>query len=393
MCDLEERRNGRVRYNATSRAAAHEKTVCEMNLSELDYDLPPERIAQRPLAERDASRMLLLDRNSGRWEDRHFRELPELLRGDELLVANNARVLPARLFGRRKGIHAHPLGAHNPARGEFLTRDVEVLLVRPLADQKWEALVRPGRKIPVGETIVFGDGELEACVEGRGEFGLRVLQFTCEGDFHAVVVKLGHIPLPPYIKRQDDDSDRDRYQTIYARQGTAVAAPTAGLHFSPEIVARIRARGLEIAEITLEVGLGTFEPVRTERIEDHRIHSEAYEISEPAARSIEQARRDHRPILAVGTTVVRALEDAAEKSDAADSSPILPGKYEATIFLYPGKPFRVVNQLLTNFHLPKSSLLAMVAAFAGREHILAAYRHAVEAEYRFYSYGDCMLIR
>ncbi|HTV58697.1 MAG TPA: tRNA preQ1(34) S-adenosylmethionine ribosyltransferase-isomerase QueA [Verrucomicrobiae bacterium] len=364
-----------------------------MNVGDFDYDLPSESIAQRPLASRDASRMLLLDRSSGRWEDRLFHDFPDLLRGDELIVRNNARVLPARLFGRRKGLRAHPLGAHNPARGEFLTRDVEVLLVRSLGGDRWEALVRPGRKIPVGETIVFGEGQLEARVESRGAFGLRVLQFAGPSDFHAAVANLGHIPLPPYIKRHDDPFDRDRYQTVYARQGNAVAAPTAGLHFSPEILQRIAARGLETAEITLEVGLGTFEPVRTQRLEDHPIHSEAYEISESAARAIERARLARRPILAIGTTVVRALEDAAEKSAALAGSPIVPGKYEAAIFLYPGKPFRVVNQLLTNFHLPKSTLLAMVAAFAGRDRILAAYRHAVAAGYRFYSYGDCMCIR
>jgi len=365
-----------------------------MNLSELDYHLPPERIAQRPLPNRDASRMLLLDRRSGLWQDCQFRELPELLRGDELIVRNNARVLPARLFGRRKGLHAQPVGAHNPARHEFLTGDVEVLLVRSLGDDTWEALVRPGRKIAVGETIIFGGGELEASVERRGEFGLRVLQFTCRGDFQSTVAKLGHIPLPPYIKREDETADRERYQTIYAQKGTAVAAPTAGLHFSEPILEGIRARGIETVEITLDVGLGTFEPVRTERLEDHAIHSETYEISELAAQAIERARREHRPILAIGTTVVRALEDAAEKSASAGASALIaPGKYEAAIFLYPGKAFRAVDQLLTNFHLPKSTLLAMVAAFAGREHILAAYRHAVEAGYRFYSYGDCMLIR
>jgi len=364
-----------------------------MNLSEFEYHLPTESIAQRPLEERDASRMLLLDRASGRWEDRAFREFPDVLRGDELIVRNNARVIPARLFGRRKGIHAQPLGANNPARAEFLTREVEVLLVRPFGENRWEALVRPGKKIPVGETITFGGGELEARVESRGEFGLRVLQFTSAGDFQAEVARLGHIPLPPYIKREDEAADRERYQTIYAREGTAVAAPTAGLHFSREILERIRARGVETAEITLEVGLGTFEPVRTEKLEEHAIHSEAYEISEAAAEALERARREKRPVLAIGTTVVRALEDAAEKSANAGAAEVRPGKFEASIFLYPGKPFRVVSQLLTNFHLPKSTLLAMVAAFAGREKVLGAYGHAVEAGYRFYSYGDCMLIR
>lgn len=363
-----------------------------MNVSELDYDLPPERIAQRPLPERDASRMLLLDRATGEWEDRQFREFPDLLRGDELIVVNNVRVLPARLFGRRAGIHAQPLGRHNPARGEFLQTAIEVLLVRQVSADTWECLVRPGRKVPTGERIVFGEGELEACVEGRGKYGLRVLRFTSKDGFHEALGRLGHIPLPPYIKRADEPLDRERYQTVFARQGNAIAAPTAGLHFTPAILKRLRERGIEIAEMTLEVGLGTFEPIRTERIEDHAIHREPYEIPEATAAGIERAKRENRPVLAIGTTVVRALEDAAEKN-LGRRALVATGKTEASILLYPGKPFRVVDQLLTNFHLPRSSLLALVAAFAGRENVLRAYRHAVDAGYRFYSYGDSMLIR
>jgi S-adenosylmethionine:tRNA ribosyltransferase-isomerase len=363
-----------------------------LNVSELDYNLPPERIAQYPLEERDASRMLLLDRATGAWEDRQFRNLPDLLHGDELIVVNNARVLPARLFGRRAGLRAEPTGRNNPGRREFLQAPIEVLLVRQVDSAVWEALVRPGRKIPTGERIIFGDGELEARVEGRGDYGLRILRFTSKNDIHSALDGLGHVPLPPYIKRPDEPADRERYQTVYARKGSAVAAPTAGLHFTPEILNRVRQRGIDVAEITLEVGLGTFEPIRTERIEEHRIHKESYEIPEATAVAIARARREKRPVLAVGTTVVRALEDAAEKV-SADGGKIVAGKAEADIYLYPGKQFRVVDQMLTNFHLPQSSLLAMAAAFAGREHVLAAYRHAVEAGYRFYSYGDCMLIR
>jgi S-adenosylmethionine:tRNA ribosyltransferase-isomerase len=360
-----------------------------MDVSEFDYELPAERIAQRPLAERDASRLLLLDRASGAWQDRQFRELPEILRGDELMVVNNARVVPARLFGHRAGLHAQPLGKHNPARHEFLHAQIEVLLVRQLSPDTWEALVRPGRKIPVGERIVFSDGELQAEVTGRGTFGLRVLRFSSKDGFHEALGRLGHIPLPPYIKRPDEPLDRDRYQTVFARRGIAVAAPTAGLHFTPEILDRIRARGVQIAELTLEVGLGTFEPVRTEHLEEHKIHAESYEIPECTAEAIAKARQENRPVLAVGTTVVRALEDSAEKTGGMPAA----GKFEATIFLFPGKIFRAVDQMLTNFHLPRSTLLAMVAAFAGRENILRAYRHAVESGYRFYSYGDAMLIR
>jgi S-adenosylmethionine:tRNA ribosyltransferase-isomerase len=360
-----------------------------MKVSDFDFELPQERIAQRPLAERDASRMLLLDRRTGHFEDRSFREFPEILRGDELPVVNNARVLPARLFGRREGIRAE---ARNPGDPRFLSAAIEVLLVKPLGPVLWETLVRPGRKIPVGERIVFGDGELEARVESRGDFGLRVLRFTAKGSFAETVERLGHIPLPPYIKREDDSADRERYQTVYARQGIAVASPTAGLHFTPQILDRLCRRGLEIAEITLEVGLGTFEPVRTGRLEEHKIHKEAYEISEGAADAIARAKEAGRPILAIGTTVVRALEDAAERTSATGSL-VASGRAEAEIFLLPGKPFRVVDQLLTNFHLPQSTLLAMVCAFAGSEAVLAAYRHAVADGYRFYSYGDCMLIR
>jgi S-adenosylmethionine:tRNA ribosyltransferase-isomerase len=365
--------------------------IKRMNRSELNFNLPPERIAQRPLDERDASRLLLLDRISGAWEDRQFREFPDLLRGDELIVINNARVLPARLFGVRGGIHAEPPAAHSPTRHEHLQAPIEVLLVRQLGSDTWETLVRPGRKIPVGERIVFGQGELEAQVEARGEYGLRVLRFRSKNGFHEALDRLGHIPLPPYIKRSDEPLDRERYQTVYAKHGSAVAAPTAGLHFTPEILQRIRAREIEIAEVTLDVGLGTFEPVRTERLEDHKIHAETYEIPQAAASAIERAQHEHRPVLAIGTTVIRTLEDAAEK--AQQGAVVQPGRAEATILLYPGKPIRVVNQLLTNFHLPQSSLLALVATLAGRESILRAYEHAVQSEYRFYSYGDCMLIR
>jgi S-adenosylmethionine:tRNA ribosyltransferase-isomerase len=363
-----------------------------MNLGDFDYELPAGSIAQRPLAERDASRMLLFGRATGAWEDRQFRELPKLLRGDELIVLNDARVLPARLFGHRAGLRAEPPGANNPARPEFLTSPIEVLLVRQLAQDTWEALVRPGRKIPVGERIVFGEGELEARVKARANYGLRVLRFESKNGFHETLNRLGHIPLPPYIKRADEPLDRERYQTVYARQGSAVAAPTAGLHFTPAILESVRERGVEIAEVTLDVGLGTFEPIRTESLEGHKIHVESYEIPEATAVAIARAKREQRPILGVGTTVVRALEDAAEKA-AGTNTLLRAGKFEANIFLFPGKPFRVIDQLLTNFHLPKSSLVALVAAFAGLEHTLAAYRHAVDAGYRFYSYGDCMLIR
>ncbi len=363
-----------------------------MELTEFDFDLPPELIAQRPPERRDASRMLVMNRKSGATEDRYFREFPELLRGDELVVLNNTRVLPARLFGQRGGLRSQKPGHSNPSRDEHLKSAIEVLLARQVGPDLWETLVRPGRKIPVGERIIFGAGELEARVEGRGAYGLRLLRFSSRTNFAESIARLGHIPLPPYIKRADEPLDRERYQTVYARQGSAVAAPTAGLHFTPEILEQLRKRGIEIAEITLDVGLGTFEPVRTERLEDHKIHAESYDIPEASAHALTRAKKDGRPILAVGTTVVRALEDSAEKS-ASRGEAVSPGPAEAEIFIYPGKTIRVVDQMLTNFHLPRSSLLALVAAFAGREGILQAYGHAVDQSYRFYSYGDCMLIR
>jgi S-adenosylmethionine:tRNA ribosyltransferase-isomerase len=363
-----------------------------MKPGELDFRLPEELIAQRPLEQRDASRMLVLDRASGKMDDRLFREFPDLLRGDELVVFNNARVIPARLFGKRIGIQASEPGAHPRAKHEHLQAPIEVLLLRQLRADTWETLVRPGRKIPIGERIVFGDGELEGQVEGRGDFGLRVIRFSSKSGFHEALDRLGHIPLPPYIRRGAEPLDRERYQTVYAKQGSAVAAPTAGLHFTAELLARLRERRIETSEITLDVGLGTFEPVRTEQLEDHKIHAESYEIPSPTVTAITRARARKRPILAIGTTVVRALEDAALKTKGSDAV-IASGRAEADVFLYPGKTLRVVNQLLTNFHLPQSSLLALVATMTGREELLRAYRHAVDSRYRFYSYGDCMLIR
>ena len=365
-----------------------------MRVDELDYELPAELIAQRPLERRDASRLLVLDRHSGAFQDAAFLHLPELLRGDELIVFNNARVIPARLFGKRAGVHSQ-----SPSRKtvrEHLTGNMEVFLTRKLSDNIWEALVRPGRKLQVGERVIFGEGELEAEIVSRGELGIRGVRFASLNDrsVEENLERLGHVPLPPYIDRPDEAADRQRYQTIFARQAGAVAAPTAGLHFSPEILEQLKRRGCEFCEITLDVGLGTFQPVHAEMLEDHKIHTEAYEITEAAAEKIRRAKRESRSILAVGTTVVRTLEDAAARATAGGKANLLSaGRAEAEIFLLPGHTFRLVDRLLTNFHLPKSTLLALVSAFAGREHVLAAYRHAVQQRYRFYSYGDCMLVR
>lgn len=369
-----------------------------MKLSDFDYVLPPGRIAEKPLAERDASRMMVLDRRALSWEDGVFRELPDRLRGDELIVVNNTRVIPARLFGHRAGVAAETPGRRG--RRGFLEAKIEVLLVRRLGPDRWEALVRPGRKVRTGERIFFGDG-LEGEVVGRGAYGLREIRLSAAGDLEQAIERVGHVPLPPYIHRADQPFDRERYQTIFARAGAAAAAPTAGLHFTPALLDRVRARGAELAELTLEVGLGTFQPIHTERVEEHRIHREPYVIPEETAAAIARARREGRPVLAVGTTVVRALEDAAMKFErepggqgASGKDEVLAaGRAEADIYIYPGHRFRVVDQMLTNFHLPRSSLLVMVSAFAGREFLLEAYRHAIEAGYRFYSYGDCMWIR
>jgi S-adenosylmethionine:tRNA ribosyltransferase-isomerase len=365
-----------------------------VRIADFDYDLPKGQIAQRPLEARERSRMLVLDRESASLNDADFRSLPDLLRGDELLVFNNARVIPARLFGKRAGVHSQ--SPSHASEREHLSGTVEVFLTRRTSGDTWESLVRPGRKLPVGERILFGSGELEAEILARGELGLRTVRFTSRSgeSIASQLERLGHIPLPPYIEREDELADRDRYQTVFAKNPGAVAAPTAGLHFSPGILTRIREKGIETCELTLDVGLGTFQPIHSENLEEHVMHSEAYEIPYPTAKTISEARQQKRPIVAIGTTVVRALEASAQQACQPGSSNLLvAGRSEASIFITPGHDFRVVDVLLTNFHLPRSTLLALVCAFAGREQVLAAYRHAVQAGYRFYSYGDCMLIR
>lgn len=363
-----------------------------MLVSEFNYHLPPELIAQEPLPDRAGSRLLHLERSSGAVRDRNFRDFQDLLRPDDLIVFNNTRVFPARLFGRRSGVRAQPVSVRNPAAREFLKGQVEVLLTRQISDQpnEWECLVRPGRKIGVGERLFFGEhGELQAEVVDRGTFGERRIRFQPIADFFVLVERLGHVPLPPYIDRADRSADRERYQTVYARTRGSVAAPTAGLHFTPEILERMRACGIETAEITLHVGLGTFQPVRVERVEDHRLHREWYTISGEAAAKINRAIAAGRRVVAVGTTTVRTLEYSASLSAEPRAQA---GSGEADIFIYPGYQFRVVGALLTNFHLPQSTLLMLVCAFAGKENVLRAYQHAVTQKYRFYSYGDCMFV-
>jgi S-adenosylmethionine:tRNA ribosyltransferase-isomerase len=320
-----------------------------------------------------------------------FREFPRLLRDGDLLVVNNTRVFPARLYGRRSGERAQTLSPANPAMRDFLRGQVEVLLTRQISvdPNEWECLVRPGRKIGIGERILLGDPvELEAEVTERGDFGERRIRFQPVPDFFGRVERLGHVPLPPYIDREDRATDRERYQTVYARERGSVAAPTAGLHFTAEILEHIRRRGIEVAEVTLHVGLGTFQPVRTEKVEEHNLHREHYEISEQTARLVNAAKKEARRVVAVGTTTVRTLEYAAR----ATGGTLEAGSGEADLFIYPGYEFRIVDALLTNFHLPESTLLMLVCALGGQDSVMAAYRHAVAARYRFYSYGDCMFV-
>jgi S-adenosylmethionine:tRNA ribosyltransferase-isomerase len=355
-----------------------------VDLAEFDYPLPEELIAQEALADRAGARMLVVYRQEGRWEDRAFRELPSFLREGDCLVLNDSRVFPARLFGRRAGVQSLPIGKNNPKRNEYLSGQVEVFLLRPVSDdgRDWEALVRPGRKMRVGERVAFGGG-LEAEIVARGEFGERTVRFQTSsygsGDLFEQFERIGHVPLPPYIKRSDDASDRERYQTVFARERGSVAAPTAGLHFTGEVLEACRTRGAAVAYVTLHVGLGTFQPLHEQQVAQARLHAERYRITEENAEKIRAAGR----VVAVGTTSVRTVETAWRDG-------VMSG--ETDIFIYPGVAFRRVGALLTNFHLPRTSLLLLVCAFAGKELAMEAYRHAVEFRYRFYSYGDCMLI-
>lgn len=345
-----------------------------MRILEFDYHLPEELIAQEPLARRDASRMLVLNRADGTFEDAEFTSLSNYLRPDDVLVLNNTKVFPARLIGERI-----------PTGGA-----VELLLLREVESHVWEVLARPGRRLRQGARIRFGGLKLTAEVISENEGSTRVVRFDQTVNLQDVIDEIGQTPLPPYIKRHAHslDKDRERYQTVYARERGAIAAPTAGLHFTSEVLSRLARAGLEIAEITLHVGYGTFEPVRVNNIGKHRVEPEQFSISGDAADLINQARRKGGRVIAIGTTSARALESAA-----TDDGAVRAGSGLANLTIIPGYKFLAVDVLLTNFHLPRSSLLLLVGAFAGRELVLRAYRHAVEQRYRFYSYGDCMLIR
>jgi S-adenosylmethionine:tRNA ribosyltransferase-isomerase len=344
-----------------------------MQVSAFDYDLPEELIAQEPLPQRDASRMLIVDRKKQSWSDSHFAEFPRQLTAQDVVVINNTQVFPARLIG-----HREPTGGR-----------VEILLVRELESCVWEALVRPGRRLKKGAEVGFDQGRLRAELMDEGGSELRHLRFHCSDNFHSVLDNLGDVPLPPYISRPAgaSDLDRERYQTLFAKQRGAIAAPTAGLHFTPKVLEQIAAQGAKLAEITLHVGYGTFEPVRVNDTEQHRVAAEHYQIDEVAAQTINDRRARGGRVIAIGTTTTRALESAT-----TDDGQLRATSGSANLTIVPGYEFRIVDALLTNFHLPRSSLLMLVSAFASHQLVLDAYRHAVNARYRFYSYGDCMLV-
>jgi S-adenosylmethionine:tRNA ribosyltransferase-isomerase len=347
-----------------------------MRVSDFDYHLPSDLIAQEPSPRRDQSRMLILHRHTGAWRDSQFADLPTQLDAGSVVVINDTRVFPARLIGQRTG----------------RTGKVELLLLRPVTGTLWEALVKPGRVLREGTELVFGEGILSAQIVGRLEAGRRLVQFACDAEqFNHLVDRLGVPPLPPYIKRPAADFtpvDLERYQTIYARHRGAIAAPTAGMHFTDAILGALKGRGVDVVQITHHIGYATFQPVRAVNVEEHRIEAEEYRITDEAANRINRARQEGRPILAVGTTTVRALESAADAEGSVRA-----GDGRTELFIFPGYRFRAIDALLTNFHLPRSTLLMLVCAFAAKERVLEAYQHAIEQRYRFYSYGDCMLIK
>lgn len=340
-----------------------------MKKSDFDFYLPEELIAQTPLEKRDGSRLLVLDKESGAMEHRHFYNLPEYLRAGDCLVLNNSRVLPARLIGTRPGGGA-----------------VELVLLRDLGEGRWECLSRPGRKTKPGTELFFGGGELKATVEAVAEGGNRIVKFDYRGIFLEVLERLGKMPLPPYIK--EELQDPERYQTVYSRELGSAAAPTAGLHFTNELLEKIQAMGVKVCYVTLHVGLGTFRPVKEDEIENHEMHSEFCIIPEDTARTVTETKQNGGRIVAVGTTSCRTLESFAKDDGTLEAC-----SGWTDIFIYPGYSFKCIDALVTNFHLPESTLIMLVSALAGREHILNAYRTAVEEKYRFFSFGDAMFIK
>lgn len=342
-----------------------------MKLSLFDYHLPEELIAQHPLQERDQSRLMVLNRGNNEIQHARFSQLNEFLSPGDLIVLNNTKVIPARLIGRK----------------ERTGGKVEVLLLSPKGEDRWEALIKRSNRMDLGTKIIFGDGRLKAKVLDKTDSEERLIEFEYDGDLMNLLELFGQPPLPPYIKREPIDADKGRYQTIYAKKDGAVAAPTAGLHFTDALLERLKANNIDIVELTLHVGLGTFQPVRTDNIEEHRLHAEFFEMTQKTAQRINDVKASGKKIVAVGTTSVRALESSAD-----ESGNILAKSGFTDIFIYPGYKFRAIDAMITNFHLPKSTLLMLVSAFASIEFIMKAYEEAVKEKYRFYSYGDAMLI-
>jgi len=343
-----------------------------MHVNDFDYVLPEDLIAQYPADKRDESRLLVIDRKTGRLEHRLFFNILDYLNPGDCLVMNNSKVIPARLFGIK----------------EMTGAKVEFLLTKRIKDDLWEAMVRPGKKLHVGDRVSFSeDGSLSATIMEHGQGGTRIARFEYEGDFHELLERIGKMPLPPYIERESEDEDKKRYQTVYCKEEGSVAAPTAGLHFTEELIEKARRKGVKTVYVTLHVGIGTFRPVKCENIEDHKMHFEEYEIDENAAAVINETKKAGGRIISVGTTTTRTLESAANEDGI-----VAPGRGSTGIFIYPGYHFKVIDSLITNFHLPKSTLLMLVSALYNREAILAAYKEAVEQRYRFFSYGDAMLI-
>lgn len=342
-----------------------------MQISDFDFILPDELIAQTPLEKRENSRMLTLDRSKKTWQDKNFYDFPDFLKAGDVLVLNNTKVFPARLFGETE------TGAK-----------VEIFLVKETEDRIWETLARPAKRLKIGKKIVFSE-KLAAEVLERTEEGRIFIKFEADGDFDEILDEIGKTPLPPYIKRDDGDfeKDRERYQTVFAKNRGAIAAPTAGLHFTPEILEKVKNCGVIVTEVTLHVGYGTFEPVRVSDLSEHKVLPENYEITEKTAEILNQAKSENRRIIAVGTTTTRTLESAISKNNQ-----FIAEKTLAELTITPEYKFKAIDGMLTNFHLPQSSLLVLVSTFGGYEFIINAYRHAVAENYRFYSYGDCMLI-
>ena len=348
-----------------------------MKITDFDYNLPEELIAQKPADKRDSSRLLVVHRDSGKIEHKHFYDIINYLNPGDLMVLNNSKVLPARLFGETEGTGAK----------------VEFLLIKRIEGDRWETMVRPGRRLKPGDSVMFCQSPLlRADIVDYGADGTRIVEFEYEGIFMERLEEVGSMPLPPYIERSSEEDDKDRYQTVYCKDEGSVAAPTAGLHFTEELLAKAQEKGVELAYVTLHVGIGTFRPVKVERVEDHSMHFEEYHISEESARAINRAKAEGRRIISVGTTSTRTVESAAYYDEERGCMQVKEGSGSTGIFIYPGYEFKIIDSLITNFHLPKSTLLMLISALYDREKILDVYEEAIRERYRFFSYGDAMFI-